>query len=81
MAITISGPLRSAASWVLLSRPPTKWYKIRLEKNHLTSQLIIMNEINAIILERRMGKKSVCIFFFFYMLLEKKGDPGSLFYC
>ena len=42
MAITISGPLRSAASWVLISRPPTKWYKIRLEKNHLTSQLIVI---------------------------------------
>lgn len=59
MAITISGPLRSAASWVLLSRPPTKWYKIRLEKSHFTSQLIVMNEINAVILERRMGKKNV----------------------
>ena len=42
VAITISGPLRSAASWLLISRPPTKWYKIRLEKNHLTSHLIVI---------------------------------------
>lgn len=39
-----------------------------------------MNEINAIILQRRMGKKSVCIFSFFYMLLQKKKETLDLFF-
>ena len=44
-----------------------------------------MNEIDAITLERGMGKKNVCIFSFFYMLslLTDRhgggGDPRSLF--
>lgn len=41
-----------------------------------------MNEINAIILERRIGKKNVCIFSFFYMLSllrDRHGGTPDLF--